>query len=232
MKRICVILVAAASLSAAALDNNTVTVTATRSLNLTPDQVFIYVTLWTAPDAGLDDALAKLQGTGITADSLTSVGPGYVSFLNGALNPAYTQWTFLLSIPFSKLKDTLAALTQAQKNVGTIQGQPALNANVGGVGISAASQAAQPCPLTALVSDARRQANAMAAAAGMKTGAIVAVGDGILLEGAVPYAVPSAVFRTGDFASGLLGGIGSSSSVIVGQPQPSCSLTVQFQLVQ
>ena len=80
MRRILlVMLLAAASVCAASLDNNTVTVTANRALSLQPDQVSLYVTVLTAQDAGLDDVLAKLKGTGITAEFLNSVSPGFGS---------------------------------------------------------------------------------------------------------------------------------------------------------
>jgi hypothetical protein len=81
----------------------------------------------------------------------------------------------------------------------------------------------------------------MAAAAGMQTGAIVSVSDGTSVDGTVPFAVPAAASRIGDFSQFLLPStlfgvltspvlIGSPQPVVIGSPQPACSLTVQFTL--
>jgi hypothetical protein len=108
---------------------------------------------------------------------------------------------------------------------------------------SADAQAAQACPYPALVSDARRQADAMASAAGMKAGPIVSVSDG----GPSDIAVPTALARTGDFSISPIfiydaySGLPPSGSGVFGlvgfpyplsAPPPACLLTVQFKLLQ
>ena len=252
MRTITLILMAAAVVSAADLDNNTLTVTATRTLNIQPDQALVSVNLVVARDAGLDDVLAKLNGTGITAANLTSVSQVLGS--TAAAGGPYSEWMFSVQVPFSNLKSTLAALIQAQASLGQISGSNALSYYISGTQVSADAQAAQPCPFTALVSDARRQADTMAAAAGMRTGAITTVSDGTSVETtgatAAAIAVPTSACRIGDF-SALYGTIVSSPALIpvaspglsagvvtipvpciATFPQPSCSLTVQFKLIQ
>jgi len=236
MWKLLVVLASAAALSAAALDDNTVTVTATRTLNIQPDQVLLYVNL-ISQDGGLNDVLTKLHGTGITAANLTSVQPEQTVYdpLTGVpsepLNPT-SVWNFLVRLSFAQLKSSVAALTQAQAGLKPVGGLQALSYYIAGTQVSADAQAAQPCPLTALVSDARRQADSMAAAAGMRTGAIVAIGDAASAEVTAGFAVPIAVSRVGDFS--LLLGVPNqwySTPVLAASPQLSCSLTVQFKLL-
>ena len=171
-----------------------------------------------APDTGLDDVLAMLKGTGITAGNLTGVyetpvqtGP-YVQ-----VDPTAT-WIFQTTISLSDLQSTIATLTQLQKSSGS-----KLSFDVAGTRASSLPS----CPLTALVSDARKQADTMASAAGIKVGLIVSVSD----TPPVGVGVPVAMF-------GYLGTSGLSPatltrtfvSTVVSSPPPSCSLTVQFKL--
>src|SRR5690348_3265401 len=97
--------------AAAELETNTVTVTAGRAVSQPPDQVWLYVSLLARPDTGLEDIVAQLKGTGITAADLN-----YVTTASGD----YLQWTFTPSVGFDKLAATIAALTQAQATLGNI----------------------------------------------------------------------------------------------------------------
>jgi hypothetical protein len=202
----------AAGLSAADLDNNTVTVTASRPVSVQPDQVQILVQLTTARDAGLDDVLGKLKGIGVVAANLTGV---YGSATD-------SRWSFMLPVSFSGLKTTLANLVQLQRSTGP---QP-LTFYVSGAQVSETAQAAQACPLPALVSDARKQADAMAAAAGMRTGAIVSVSNEPPAIAAADVTVP--VVIDGDFSVVL--GLVSGIPYVAPVAPSSCSLTVQFKL--
>jgi len=226
----------AARLAAADLDSNSVTVTATRTVSAQPDQVALSVDLLATPDVALDDVLARLKGSGITAADLNGVYTSYgVQYV--AAN-RFLDWNFNLNVAFTKMKDTLKALKALQTSIPAIQDSPALTFSVTGTRYSADALAAQSCPLPALVSDARRQADAMASAAGMKTGAIVSLTDGSSLE----VTVPTALQRIGDFsqisaiydpATGVL----PVSRVLTGfvlpvtALKPSCALTVQFKLL-
>ena len=226
MRKLIVVLMAAVSLSAADLDNNTLTVTATRPLNAPPDEASMVVQVSVAPDIGLDDVLAMMKGTGITAGNLTGVyetavqtGQPYVEIGRTA------TWTFQTAISLSDLQSTIATLTQLQKSSGS-----KLSFDIFG----SRASALPACPLTALVADARRQADAMASAAGMKVGPIVSVSD---TPSAGAYGTPVGVFDPGVvYFSGVfsmaitttLSGI--LTSTVVSTPPPSCSLTVQFKL--
>jgi hypothetical protein len=77
-----------------------------------------------------------------------------------------------------------------------------------------------------LVSDARKQADAMAAAAGMRTGAIVSVSNEPPAIAAADVTVP--VVIDGDFSVVL--GLVSGIPYVAPVAPSSCSLTVQFKL--
>lgn len=225
-----VMLAAAIHLRAAQLDTNTVTVTATRTYDLQPDQVQLYVTL-TAPVAvGLDEILAQLEGSGITAANLNGV---YTPYSNASDEyHGYSQWSFTPTVGFDKLKAALAALSRLQITAGKFMESPALRFDVGGTKISYALLAAHACPFPTLIDDARRQADAMAAAAGMRTGAIVSLSDGSSVD---PIAAgPIAGFSAAGGAGGpffLPGGFSPSAGPIGTIFSPGCSLTVQFELL-
>jgi uncharacterized protein YggE len=79
------------------------------------------------------------------------------------------------------------------------------------------------CPLPALVSDARKQADSMAAAAGMRAGPIVSVSDQ-----PAATALPDIIY--GHFSAAAFLVVNPFPSYIAPQ-SPSCSLTVQFKLL-
>ena len=56
------------------LDSNSVTVSATRSMTQQPDQVLFGVTVQSGLNTSLDDVVAALQGSGITAANFSAVG--------------------------------------------------------------------------------------------------------------------------------------------------------------
>ncbi len=232
MRVFCLLLVAA-SLAVAQLDDNTITVTASRSVNVQPDQVLILVSVQAAPTATLDDVLALLPGTGVSVANLNSVSSPTLQVPSGPLAPGgqLTNWSFTLAVPFEKLKDTLAALSRAQQALaGNSAGPPAasnLTYYLETLQVSQELQNSQQCAYPALVSDARRQAQTLAGLAGGTLGPILALSQG---AGAVPAYVYDPLTRQGDFSQIL--GIISYSGFLLGTPVPAatCSLTVQFKL--
>jgi hypothetical protein len=93
-----------ASLVFGQLDSDTVTIQASRSVNLTPDQVVFSVSVSAAPTTGLDQIVAALANSGITASNFVGVTGG-----TGSQSPL--QWMFSLVAPLTKIKATIAPLT-------------------------------------------------------------------------------------------------------------------------
>ena len=192
------------------LESNSITVSVSRSATVQPDQVVFAVTVQSGLSASLDDVLAALQGSGITASNFTGVSTN--SFITVPPAPSLS-WTFTEMAPFAKQKDTVASLTALQQTVAQGKSGLTLSFTVAGTQVSAQALQSQTCSLTGLLSDAQAQAQSIAAAAGVTVGPILA------LSSATSSPIPAAV----NFVSGAF------SSVYVAPTTPApCGLTVKF----
>jgi Protein of unknown function (DUF541) len=127
-------------------------------------------------------------------------------------------WTFQTAISLTDLQSTIATLTQLQKTLGSKLS----------FDLSSTRPSTLPaCPLTALVSDARKQAESMAAAAGMRVGPIVSLSDAPPPP-TVAVTFPVVVINPFLAIPSTLSGV--FSSTVATTPPPFCSLTVQFKL--
>ena len=170
MRNSCVmaLLAAGAGLAFGQFESDTLTVQASRSVNLQPDQAAFYVSVASSRTTGLDEILAALQGSGVTAANFSSV-------YDAGGEPARLQWSFTLAVPWTKLKATLATLVTLQQSLGKSGLQ--MNLSIG-TQFSPELLASQSCSLKDLVADARAQAQSMAASAGFAVGQIVSMADG------------------------------------------------------
>jgi len=190
------------------LDDNTITITATRQVTLQPDQIVFNLGVQAAETAGLDDVLAQLPGTGISAANLGSV--------NGFLN--MVAWDFTLKVPLTQASATTTLLAQLEQKSGGV-----VSFNVQGTQVSEALQQAQPCSQTALVADARSQAQTLAAAAGYTVGPVLAVSDGSGAQ--TPSSVPTYVY-----SNFIVGQFLAIEQNFVTGPPTACTAVVKFQL--
>ncbi len=195
-----------ASLGFAQLDSNSVTVSATRSVNLVPDQLVFSVYVCTGLNAALSDVTHAIQSTGITLSDFTGLSSCY----NGSPAPML-QWSFTATVSLDKMKDTLAALANLQQSISGNNSGFTFSFQVQGTQVSQQMLQAQTCPVADLLSDARAQAQKLAASAGMNAGAILAISS----------FVSSPV--SGYINSGFV--LGGTSVAI-----PNCSATVKFGL--
>jgi uncharacterized protein YggE len=196
----------------AQLANNTVTVTASQSSTAQPDEAVFSVTVTSGVDKSLDDVVAALTGLGITAANLVQISsplPGNSSSVPLPSNvPAPSLgWTFQRVVPFSKLKDTTAALTALQKSIPQNNSGLTLSFTLSGTRLS--GQQTPACILADLVTKARAQAQDIAGAAGFKAGTIVG------LTSATSTAAFQGCSLTVRFALG----------VMFGQPEPVITIT-------
>jgi hypothetical protein len=169
-------LLASTSLAFGQLDSNSITVTASRTTTLAPDQASITVAVTTGLNASMDDVLAVLTPAGINSSNFAGFGSGiyFVSIPPAQMGPT-VEWDFSVAVPLSKLRDTISqysALQQAvaQKNNGTT-----LSFFVTGAQVSAQALLAQSCSLPDLIADARAQAQKLANAAGLSLGGILSM---------------------------------------------------------
>jgi hypothetical protein len=218
------------------LDDNTLTVTSSRTLSLQPDQVGISVTASFEATATLDDVLSAVQSAGITVANLSNAGT-YNQQINFGVFRQTNQWYFVLQVPFPKLSSELTALTALEQSIATNPTR-SLTFYVQGTQVSSQLSATGVCPYAALFQEASTQAHTLASVAGVMLGPVVAVSDGSSVYPALGAAVvPTAAFLTGDFIpvvrntqfSAVVVGFGSIPSVLAA-PQ-TCTLSVQFRLL-
>lgn len=231
MTRLCTGLFALTSVLLAQLDSNSVTITATRSVYLQPDQAVFGVSVTAPVDATLDQVVTALQGSGITAANLS----------NSAIAPTQSLWLFSLPVGLSAVKSTIASLTGLQNTVAQRHNGFNLNFSVRNTQVSTRLQESQQCATEDLVSDARAQAQRLAIAAGLTLGPILALSDGPSL--------PIAAVRSGSFATFLLGVPSPVEGTIIdpsttttavftttlptfSSPALNCFLTVKFALLR
>ena len=210
--RVIVLLLTPAAPLLAQLANNTVTVTASQSSTAQPDEAIFSVTVGSGVDKSLDDVVAAVSGLGITAANLVQISSVFPSA--GVAPPAPANaaassvgWTFQLVVPFSKLKDTTAAVTSLQKSISQNNSGLTLSFTLSGTRVS--GQQVSTCNLANLISQARAQAQDIAGAAGFKAGAIVG------LTSSTSASVPSLCSVTARFALGMM----------FGQPEPNITIT-------
>lgn len=167
--RLTLLAILTASIGWAQLDSNTITATISRDLSVQADAVSITVSVTSPLNTSLDDVVAALQGSGITAANFAGV------YVNTQQQLPMLTWNFGLLVPIAKLKDAVTALTGLQKNVAQNNKNLAVNFVVSGTQVSAQLQQMQTCPLPDLIADARTKAQQIANAAGLVLGQILSL---------------------------------------------------------
>ncbi len=193
---------------------NTLTISATRTVNVPPDQATISATVLAPAGGSLDDALAALGGSGFTAANLQYF------YANSQSSPQAVQWDFSLTLPLAKISNTLTALQQAAaQNSGVSFG-------ISGTQASSALIAAQDCSYGSLLNDAQAEARLVTAAAGVSLNDLIAVSDGTL---------GTQVVVAGDFSALLSAsrlGVGAILGPYFSATPTSCGLVAQYGIGQ
>ncbi|HXA68069.1 MAG TPA: SIMPL domain-containing protein [Bryobacteraceae bacterium] len=210
------LLVTCAALGFGQLDSETVTIQASRSVSLTPDQVVLTVSVSAGPTTSLDQIVAALANSGITAANFVRVTSG-----RDTLSPL--QWSFRLAVPLGKIKATIASLTALQQSIAQSNSGIALSFQVQGSQVSSDLVQSQACAAKDLVADAQTQAQSVAAAAGLAIGPIVAISDG-----SSSAATPTFV-RAGDF---FVGNSIYTTGLWFDPTPPGCYIEVKFKLLR
>jgi hypothetical protein len=167
-------LVLSSSLAFGQLDSNSVTVTASRAPSSgSPDQAVFSVVVTSGFDTSLDDVIALLQGTGISAANLQSLNEYSIS--NGSSGQATEalNWQFTVTAPLAKNKDTIATLINLQATIAKKNNGVTMSFSIQGTRTSV--QPPQTCAQSDLLTDARTQAQKLADGAGVGVGNILAM---------------------------------------------------------
>jgi hypothetical protein len=173
LPRIFTLALIASSLAYGQLLSNTVTITASRTLNVQPDQIVFGVTVNSGIGTSLTTVLSALQPVGISAANLSSVTTG--TFQTGVIQTTLVQWSFTLPAAFASMQSTVTALTNLQQNFMQNDSGLTLSFLVEGTQLSQQLQQMQVCPLADLLSDAQTQARSLASTAGFSVGSVVAM---------------------------------------------------------
>lgn len=190
------------------------TVTASNSATLQPDQVVFSIQVTSGINASLNDIVSALQGIGITTANFTGIIPEVLSsIVIGLPAPAPTEtWNFTLAAPLAKIKDTVAQLTSLQQMITKQNNGLQMSFSVQGTQVSQQLQQSQPCVLFDLLANARTQAQNLAIAAGFTLDVIQAMSS----------TITTAVSSQGQ----------SYSSFLLGAASAPCTVTVKFGLVR
>jgi hypothetical protein len=201
------------------IDSNSVTVSASTSATLQPDQAVFGITVQSPLTTGFDDVLAALQGSGITAANFSGVGTqGQIVFSGGQVPPPNLPtlaWTFTLPVPLTNTKAIVASLTTLQQTIAMQKNGLTLSFNIVGTQVSQQLAQSQTCSLPGLIATATTQAKSLAAAANLTVGRILALSS----------AAASGVYG----ASEYVGSVAGTFSTISATPAP-CTVTVKFAL--
>jgi uncharacterized protein YggE len=165
----------ACSLAFGQAPSNSITVSASQNASLQPDQAIFSLTVQSGLNTGLDDVVAALQGSGITAANLVGIFSSTAPSQSFGLGQPALQWTFNLPVPLANTKATVASLTTLAQNIAKLNSGLTLAFTITGTQISQQLMQSQPCSLTGLISNATTQAQNMAAAAGVTLGPIIAM---------------------------------------------------------
>ena len=201
------------------MEPGSITVVASRALNVQPDQVSITLNITSGVNTGLDDITAVLQQAGISGATLLGVNTINLFTPGGSGSQPRLEWNFQLIAPLSNTKDTLATIAGAQQAFAKTASGVSVSFFVSGTQVSPQLAAAQTCPQADLVKDAQAQAQTVATAAGVSAGTIMDLGTG---------STGPAFIAVGSFATLQLGVVSSARLGI----SSNCSLSVTFHLQQ
>ncbi len=193
---------------------------ASNNVNLQPDQAVFSVTVTSPLTMGLDDVLTALAGSGITAANFSGVSTQLSSSLlnpfPGAQSTPLLVWLFTVTSPLANTKATVASLTTLQQNIVKANNGLTLSFSIAGTEVSEQLAQSQTCSLSALITSATTQAQALAAAAGVQLGAILALSSST-----------STVTTSSQLVSS-----GAFISTIYNSTPPPCAVTVKFNVTR
>jgi uncharacterized protein YggE len=198
------------------LDSNSITVSASNNASLQPDQAIFSVSIQSGFNTGLDDVLAALQASGITAANFSGIRT--VQNYNNGVTSTSLGWYFTLPAPLANTKATVASLTTVQQNIANLNNGLTLSFSIAGTQVSQQLAQSQTCSLSSLIAAATAQAQSLATAGGVTLGAILA------MSGSTSNVVSSPPnFQVGP------GFVSSSGGTLA---YPFCGITVKFNVTR
>jgi uncharacterized protein YggE len=150
-------------------------VTATKTVDLAPDEMTFNVVVLADQDTTLEQVLQVVKAAGVTANNLGGVGS---SQFGPSPNQSRLVYQFTLTTPLTKFKDALDGFTAVRRGLLANSSSMELQTNVIAITpTEAAREQARLLATTDLIADARKKADALAKAAGLTLGPIVGIGE-------------------------------------------------------
>jgi hypothetical protein len=219
-----VLLLASCYVAFGQLSSYSITITASRSTVLQPDQAVFGISVTSSLNTGLDQVVTALQGSGITSANLSSVLTEQ-QYNGSPVSSTVLMWSFTLAVPISQIQTTITALVNVEQMIVKNNNGLMMIFNLQATQVSQQLLALQTCPVPALMADARAQAQKVAGAVGFGVGPVLAMSNGNSLT---TVAAPSAI-AVAAFISPVLG-FGQFLAPAAAPP-PGCSITVKFGLI-
>jgi uncharacterized protein YggE len=175
------------SLAFGQLESNSITVSASNNASLQADQADFSIGVQSSLTTSLENVLAALQGSGITAANLSSVDT-VEQYANGSASSLVLEWTFSLPVSLANTKAIIASLTTLQQSIGAQNSGLTLSFAIAGTQVSPQLAQSQTCSLSGLIASATTQAQSLASAGGLVLGSITALASSTSNVVANPYA--------------------------------------------
>jgi hypothetical protein len=202
----------------AQLETDTITIDTVSPVLWQRGQLSVGICVSAKAGKTIDEVLAAVKGLPISERDLQAVDQNWNQ--SNCQIPDFTDpalrlyWRFAYSVPIAKLTETLAALAR-------LSGAAPSGFSMAYEVESRRNGAALECAFPTLVSQARRHAEAVAGAAGLRVGAAVAMSDGGDIEPA-----------QGETGAPFLQQAGNAGIAMAPITIPTCNATVQFKLLR
>lgn len=156
-------------------------VTATKTVDLAPDEVTFSVVALVDQDTTLDQVLQMVKDTGTAAKDLGGIGS---SQFGPSPNQTRLVYQFTLTTPLAKFKDTLDRFAAVRRSLAASSSTAELQTNAVAIAPAEATREQARLQTTPdLIADARKKADALAKAAGLTLGPIVGIGEATSASG-------------------------------------------------
>lgn len=158
-----------------------ITVTATKTVDLPPEEVTFNLALLTDQDASLEQVLQAVKDSGIATKDLTGIG---TQQFGPNANQIRLVYQFALTVPFSKLKDTLDKFAAVRRSLVASGSSMELQNYFMTIAATGASrEQARQKSIPDLIEDARKNGEFLANAAGVSLGPILGITDSSAIGG-------------------------------------------------
>jgi len=152
-----------------------INVTATKTVDLPPEEVTFNIAVVADQDTTLDQVLQAVKESGIATKDLTGIG---TQQFGPSPNQIRLAFQFALTVPFSKFKDTLDKFAAVRRSLVASGSSMELQTYFMTIAATDATrEQARQRAIPDLIEDARKKGELLASAAGLSLGSIQGISD-------------------------------------------------------